>query len=514
MSADAARWLLELTAEGRVYRWSEALVELDAVQYQPGLTIDAVQRDASELSLEILDPSLDWPVLASALPGSPITLRRHVIGQPLSDAEIYVSGLVVGLEHGARYEPVSISVGRPDIDASVRGAQVPDPLAQLSRGTHGTATVDVGAYYPTLFGTPGHDGTAQGVAAQPVPLLFWTAGSGMWIVLGEQLRTQSLTDAVRIRNEDLGTSETYTPETYTDLLGRTIWIARTASADVIHQPTVDAGHRYTAAWLSQSCGGSAATAWEVIEYLLTRYGEGSADWPRLRRVADRLALYRVDSWIDDVVQSPWDWIEETLVEQLPVEVQAGPRGLYLVEQRYRPDGTRHRGSVTEGEDAVRDGARTWSAPGPNELTARYRSGLDGEYLARVIMTGDLLQSTPIALADPGADDLELARVVRDARCVQSYARWGLRQAPVVDVEWTWDTGTALAVLDWMADRDTLPAWEAVYWIYDGHDLEIGDELELTDDELGLSDQPIVIMEPPIADRTRWARVRVRYDARG
>lgn len=507
-----AEWLLDLVIDGSTYRYSvlgATVTRLDSsvVEYRSGLAdLGGVERGIDEISITISDSAVDWPTLASRIRRA--TLRRWDGAQVLESCDVYVMGEVRDVAHGTRHEPCSLRVVVPPTQAS-RGVALPDALSRVSddtwnstRGGAGSVVVDIGQPFPLVFGLPGQDETVGGEPVVPVPVLSHSS-SRIYVMVSDGHVDAS---SVMISDDTRGgalSSQTLTKNF--DALRRPVSYANIASSAAAYMANATDPHRYLVAFTSGS--GLAATAWEVIEYMLGRWGTESADWSRLSRAADDLSVYRVDTWIDQRIADPWVWIE-ALLEHLPFEIIWGGQGAYLRRVRWQPLGQTV-GAWLVGRDAVRMSSRRFVAGAANEFVARYRLGAEAdEWRGRVITTA---AGGPRGLP-PQVIGWGREQVIEDGRCTASLSRWGFAQSASVDLDWTWDEATAQAVLDWRVERDAVDAWETTYALLDGQQLELGDEVQIEDPELGLESVAAVVIAPPTADRTDYVTVQLRYPA--
>jgi hypothetical protein len=511
-------WLLDVTIDGREYRWSVLGVDVDLADgstrtYPSGLGELTLPAGGDAAAVEVRDPSVDWPTLARHVEGRPCTVRRWLEGTVLEDCEAYATGEAVGVSWGGQQDPVSWSVERRSGAASL-GHQLPDPLARVDvltwpvAGAHEIGSD--GAYYPIVLGYPGQvadDSTI--VACMPAPIGQWktaTYTTTRLVICEDDLA--SIT-SVTVRNDDLDLEGTETATRTTDLLGRHVCTCNFSNDNTVapSSPTT----RLYVGFSSAGGGGPYRAAYDVIVYLLRRYGPESVDWTRLPEVADALALYQVDTWIDQPVSDPWAWLEGTLLADLPVEIRSTDRGRYLVARRYVSDPARRVGSldVDRGE-ATRISAVSRDGAPINEFVALFRAGVEGDWLGRVVLTGDpaTLASAPRYPIGASATTQRVT-IASSGRCLESASRWGLRQDPTqYQIDWTWDTATVLACLDWRAQRQAVPALVVDYEVRDGESLREGDEVLLTDDELGLTDEPAIIDEPPVRGVTTSVTLRL------
>lgn len=507
-----AHWLLDVEIDGVAYRWSVESVEVETaagetLTYTSGLGDLELAQGDPDIFVAVLDPSVDWPALASQIDGQRVVLRRWIEGTVLEQAEVYGYGEVADVEFGAGHEPASWAISEVAGSELTLGVQVPDPLARIDATTWpitGGATIgDDGAVYPVLFGFPGDDGSGTPIPVMPVPMGQYLAAGTTYLVLSEDADAPITT--VRIRNETEDTEDTETAVAVTDLLGRRLKVSHFTLAAGPRPATATEQRELFAGFGSATGGGVARSAYEVIDYLIRRWGRESVDWSRLPEIRDVLDEFQVDTWIDDPPTDPWAWIEAVLLPDLPVEVRTSARGRYLVHRRYVSEPGRRVGSLEVGRDAERVSmVRRADSEGPaNEFIGVYRASTRGDWLGRVILTGDpaTIASAP-AIAVPGATTTQAVAVATSTLCRRSHARYRLRQSEPVEIDWTWDTGTVLRVLEHRAERDALPGHAVELEVWDGEDLVEGDELGITDEELGWDDRTAIVDTPPVrGDRT-------------
>lgn len=527
-----AYWLLEVEVGGAVYRWASTVLEVpdgsDTLTYEPGLTLPSqLEVGAEDVNISITDPGVDWPADGYRLLGQRGTIRRWQEGDDISLALVMMIGTVTELSHGTSDEPATFTLTQSL--AANRGQQVPHPFLRIEGPIIGSGEelgIDEGKYYPILFGAPGdvnprpYEAKAGGITAiylpyavMPVPILSRRSTDGRTGVVLHLGVNSNRTEQVQLRNVTLDAGQLFTPTVQTDLRGQTRTVIHTTSTSPLNPATVEEDAEFYAGFYHGS-GGEYSSVWQAVQYLLDTYG-GDVDWQRMSLVEADLSRLTCDTWIDSPIRDPWVWIEE-VTGDLPFETRTGPRGLYLERIRWVPDGSRYVRSVTHGDDADRIGGRSFAVGELNEFEAKFRPGRD-DWRGRVLVTGDTIPSAPPWINPRStpeiADNAFQERIVSDARCEASVARIGLRQAPPIEIDWTWDVTTAVQVLDWQVEQHCVPSWESEYWIEDGHTLRVGDELRLTDDDMGLTDELAVVMTPPIVTLDRWSRVLLRYRAR-
>lgn len=514
-------WLLDLEIDGRPYRWAVGQVSVETLdgevlEYGTGLQELELARGETGVAVSLLDPSVDWPELAPELECRTATLRRWVEGEAWEEATVYAHGQARAVKHGARSEPVRFVLEEEAGAEESLGLQCPDPLAQVDATTWpvsgGAALGDEGGVYPVILGYPGYTGNTNPVPVVPCPLGQWNSAATTYVVVAED-GLQPITQ-VRVRNVELNAEATETAVQVSDNLGRKVRCSHFTTSTT-PMPADATQRRELYVGYSPSGGGGPRAAYDVIAYLLRRWGELSVDWARLPEVAEFLSQVQVDTWIDAPLSDPWAWIEGTLLTHLPIEIRRTERGRYLVPKRYRSDPARRVGSVdADRGEAVRIGDKTVAAEGPfNEFTALYRFGPSGDPLGRVVLTGDSgrVLSAPTLILPPSVATTQIVSVVTSSFARASHGRYRLRQYEegAIEIDWTWDTGTVVRVLELLAERYALPSELVTYEIEDGDELEEGDEFLLTDSALGLSERPAIVDGPPVVDSSRRAVVDLR-----
>jgi len=90
------------------------------------------------------------------------------------------------------------------------------------------------------------------------------------------------------------------------------------------------------------------------------------------------------------------------------------------------------------------------------------------------------------------------RVLGSAVCATSQQRYGLRPAPVEEISATWETATAVRMLEARAQRYAIPRPRAAY--RGGRELRgvsEGDVLVVSDDAIGWQERVIIVDDPPV-----------------
>lgn len=514
-----AHWLLDVEIDGAVYRWSDAALEVvnaegDTLDYASGLGDLDVAQGQSGIGVEVLDPTVDWPTLAREIDGRRAILRRWVEGSILEQAEVYAFGEAVNVGFGGRTEPVSFAIEDVSGSEGSLGTQVPDVLARVDETTwpvdSGHVAGTGGGTYPVIFGFPGWTGVNPPIPVVPVPLAQWDGGlfapATTYVVVSEDPDLPIA--ACRIRNDDLDVEGNETVVRRTDLLGRQVLVAHFTDDEA---PFPESENATLFAGFTPAQGGGKRSAYDAVEYVLRKWGPETADWIRLPEVRDDIGAFMVDSWIDHPLPDPWAWIDDVLVPALLLEVRVSARGRYLVSRRFIGDGTRLVGSISvERGEAVRTSDVTRSGRPVNEFTGLYRPSRDGEWLGRVVLSGDRTVTSVPASGVVTPTATQVVTLATTTRCQESFARYRLRQSEdgPLELDWTWDTGTALRCLERRAERDAIPAFLVEYDVEDGEDLVEGDELDVSDAELGWASVRAIVEEPPVRGTATSVLLRV------
>jgi hypothetical protein len=503
-------WLLDVQIDGVPYRWTSAsdgaeVTTAGGEVYWYAAGLDDLRLAPGDVpDIEIYDESVGWASLAVQLQGRRVTLRRWLEGDLYERAEVYATGLASTVS----YEPDAVTMRIEEPPAlTTYGAQVPDPLARVDADTFPTAVAtdigpDIGAAYPVILGYPGwQEDTATNVPVVPLPLAQWDANDAdTWVVVSEDGSLPIV--GCRVRNDELDVTGTEDVKVVTDLLGRVILVADFAN-DTAPKPTTATERAPLLAAFVPNLGGGPRPAYDAIVYMLQRWGPLTVDWRRMPEVRTLLAPYLIDCWITSPISDPWLWVAELVVD-LPVEIRTGQQGRYLVPSRYLPDSALVTRDLTIGVDLERDGPVELTEP-INEFVALYRQGPTGDWLGSVVLTG----APGEVLSAPGRGAPTGARVIASSRCRSSVAQYGLRPAgEPVHIDWTWDLGTVVRVLEHRAARDALPARLVSVVGDESLQLREGERIRLTDDELGLSGLAVVDEPPTVSSRGVEAVLRM------
>jgi hypothetical protein len=506
----AQRWLLELDfpesrgVAAQTLRWASDVVEVGTVlgesyRYEAGLVGPTAAQLEDQIVVEVVDPSIDWPRRFRDVLGSRSRLLLWEEDTVYESAVVFANGTALLPAYGVRSEPVSWEILPDDTSVGGMGEMVPGPLRKVSDATWPT-TVPAGSLrvpeesegvsYPELFGYPGAISDEDAIPVMPVVFGQHSgtipANSPLILAMGPITATEVL---VRNSEAEDPVNEWNDVSLMEDLRGHPVSVATFTFETLTFPPD---GAPMMVGFAPATGGGALRSAYDVILYLLEKYGSRTAiDKRRLPEVRDLLAPYMVDTWIDDPMPV-WEWIDY-LVEYLPVEIATSTFGRYFVPRIFRHDRRRVIDRLVVGEGVERDGL-VEVGDESGVLNAQVPSGFHG----RVILTG----------TRDGDPRTEVSQA-----CKKSQARYDKRPDPdVIELDWTSDRTTAALVAEWMADQHAIPERRVTLRCEGRHDRQEGDQIELVDEELGI-DGLALIDEPPEVDETGVSIVvRISDDA--
>lgn len=508
-------WLLEVVPpNGPIWRYATEALEVSRTRGAPltfraGLDEPTVARGDLTQSFSITDAAMP---ARRRLPGSRVRLYRWKIGDEYERAELYVEGRVVATDIGGTTEAVTFGVEalHNDLPPMIDTDAVVDART-ATNDTSATIFGEVGKRYPTVFGWPGYSGYGTRRPSSdtpwpvvPVPLTAYPTDSDTpyttaillgKIIVSEDPRTTSPA-TVQIRDKQQSVEATENVVAHTDALGRKM-VGADYSADQIIFPDSGQGEDVSVDYLAgyNPTGDPAPmrSLYDVLVYVLERWGGDTVDWSRIPEVRDVLGPYCVDTWINDTIEGGvWAWVD-MLAATVPIGIRQGPRGgKYLLPLRYRAEQARvvRTVDVSRGQVGRVSGLRTLRTP-INKRTARIRDASelvpDG-YLTRLTLGSGASESR-------NTFGLLLTEERVSGLCAASRSRYGERVGDDVEIAWSWDEDTGWRVLDWMAERDALPAETITYRVPESWRLREQDHVRLIDPELEIDDYAIVASEP-------------------
>jgi len=513
------RWLLTVESLGRTSRWSSSpCVVTDATAgesypYRGGLPRIEVQVIASPgesvSEPQAINVEIPWPDVQDYL-GRGLAIRGTAelawwpAGVDWRDRHVVMIGTITVATSEAPGDPVTLTISP---DAAVETREWPPPEYAVteeswpssSGSPGGPMPQDIGLTYPVPLGSPG-----QHTVTDPVSALYGSLvqypGSPVHrvqtdLTIGTDRVYETRTVLISIGRVKASTVEIVYPatgsasgwyaETFTvihtrDALGRVVSTCDVSGATAASIRTAEVLYASWAdnfATVRQSLigdDGSAITgAGGVIEYLMRRSSVpfSAVDWAGVRAYLDS---WRVGTYIDEPTP-PWTWVAEVILPGLPVSAVPGPSGVRPV--LWRPTASAHRAvdHIRVGHDAARAGPLILRSV--DESTARIDYAVDAD-------TGEARQQVVVAPVAVVAESVAATVWARDARDLLAS-----EGSTTTMSSWAGDRGTAYAIAAW---RTALAAgWYELDVDVDqdrGY-LQHGDEVQITDAEVGLSARP-------------------------
>ncbi len=496
-------WLLELTFAGRVWRFSTELVDVEGyiytgslsnVSYDEEVTWASAEYDLPTAGVSVIFPQDIAKLIAQGHDLSAATgeLSLWVKGSDLDDKRIVVSGRANTADYGAEGEPVSFSLEPDWLDNS---RLYPSPESVIDDTTwpnHADNTS--GKTYPTIIGAPGFGLKAP---TTPIYVVDDTGGAEVGLIAGHHVEASN----VYLIGSD-GAASTPPVVHTTDALGREV-----ATIDIsAHTPTT--GKTYWARWGEgdldappnwKNAGGIPnpfksekpklllstddqlpvdflVGAGDVIRWALSQSGL-KVDIGRTVANVDTLNDFLIQGFIGETVDI-LDWLKTEVLSLLPVSLAVSGEGVYPIVWDYKAVSV---ASLTSGIDIEREGRVEYQDNlVKNELSLRWAYNVaTQDFAKRSTLTGD-----PIA---------ETSNLVgRNVFTQSSRARFGPR-ASESETSMVADAATSYKILAWQSIAFSKKHRRIKYrsdislgW------LNVGDIVEITDDNLFLSEQRMMV----------------------
>jgi hypothetical protein len=442
----AARWLLELTIGGRVYRYATDPVEVTTstgvVAYEPGLTDLSSSLDPTSRAITVLGaPAGGWAALDSLWPldSGTAVLRWHRDGETLSEALTLIQGRLTSPRWGEVEEPLSATIQSATETA---GGLAPEPAHKIDSTSWLSITIpdaSQGAQYPLILGYPGRRATGTStctpakIASNPTP------------PTGQMLIADGHVHATAVSLMRLGSVYTVSQcdvSHGTDLAGHPYsYIAESE----IDPSLFDEGDEFWVGWAESGGGGvprddrsgALRGAGEIIRYLLRRYSSIPVDERRWREHAQWLDQYLIDAYLDEPTDV-WDWIARALLPILPVRVRRGRDGLWLQPTRWDATERDAVDYLVAGREIDRVGGVQSRDEVYNAFALDYAL-VRGRYYSSRVLTAQ----SGVLRPGPAQPD---ARVIGDLLCRRSQERYGLQWAPPMQTGVVHSSATALRIL--------------------------------------------------------------------
>lgn len=530
MASPRFAWLLDVELPtGRVLRYSVDALDVDTadgdvLDYAPGLLPMELGQGDPEVAVSLADDGQDWPVIGPLLDGAHVTLRRHREGDLLERAETYALGIATGSEWGSFEDKVVFSISsvetlppmpEPDAVVSTKTSTIEDGVSRIPADQEGL-------FYPTVLGLPGYFSTISEEYSSildfrgfvvPVPMRIEFLGAAQapdsQIVVSSD-PTAFFPATVQMRENATATETALSGplecELAVDDLGRSVVVA--VFSDFRLSPNGDDAPEYFMA-VGPDDGGTPAPrkAYDVLRYLLGRFGGTTVDWSRLPEVAEHLDPYLVDTWITEPMDedSPdagyrssgerriWQWFVEALgvaplgstrssAGGLPIAIRLSTEGRYFAPLKYSVDPRRTRRVVDlGGGEASRAGTIRLVGNRTNQIVAKYAKDLVPAYIGEF----------PDGIATASViSDAFLTLVVPSGIATASAARYGIVPY-TLPVPWTWDPATVARLGLDMIEREALPWRHVKARVPEEWALREGDQVRLVDEATALDELAIV-----------------------
>lgn len=413
------------------------------------------------------------------------TLSLWLPGTDLDDRQVIIDGRIDAPSYGAIGEPVSFNI---EADFLRNSQMVPAANQVIDSSTWPDLEENAeGAIYPIIIGAPGR----QGFAGSPVYVAEDTgSGDRVGIVAAHictastvsvfEVKADGSTPAIPDQNVEFAVDSNGAPYSYVPVPNAHF------NADATYFVSWDNGggglvNPYAN---QQSSGGTPEAAYltgagDVVRYFLHQSG-AVVDDGRMAAASAYLNFIQLDGYIAERVDA-LEFLQSEILPLLPCSLRAGPDGLYVVPWRYDATATDARAKLEAGRDMHRAGLVEYvTSEVYNEITLRYRHNARYNTLRKsVTITGDTSKQTGGFLW-------------RNTYTVNSQSRYGTK-ALELETEFISSRASAGRVVNWMAraygSRQRRIKYEAPHrlaW------LEVGDVLAVTDSDLSLTDQLLIL----------------------
>jgi hypothetical protein len=491
-----ARWLLDWTLGGRVYRFATDAATVsddDGTQhvYSSGLNIRSVSRLASAATIEIMGGPV-WADLVWAgiqLERGAMLLRYHRDGHTLEQSEVWLSGIGVGAEYGDAFEPLSI---RLDGNPALLARKAPPESTIVSTATWpvyvgATQTEQShGSYPPVVFGYPGLDTGSPAYRIYPTELISAAADRSV-VALGEIKANTIDVTCVNPSTQSADYTATMTVSTLDDKLGQLVsyvvpsgtWNGSTTT--FTDDGELWASHTTAAGGGIERNGVVVRGLADVASYLLKTYSDIQIDNARWAMWADYHNVIKIDTAIEEPI-NVWEYVQRALLPLTESVPRWSDKGLWLMPLRWDAALADSVGHLEVGRNCERAGRLRNRDPVSNRFTIRYRRSVRGFRATREIAgePGKMGHTLNVGLAsDP--------RVLTSFVVARSVAEWGEVPHPALDTACLWSESSAQRVLQLKALRHAWP--KRTLQLQGGSELERyepGDVVTVTDTALNIT----------------------------
>lgn len=521
-------WLLDLTIEGQVHRFSDQALEItdaagDVWAYEEGLSDILVTRSRlaeERASIAVTIASVvDWSALVgrnASLERQPAKLLRWWEGMTLEQALVMLDGFTTNPVMEKAGDPLTISIVRhiPGRSFAILEEDgVVDRIAYPnSAGASGTYKRDRninGQFIPVVIGRPGLvpvDVSSESLPASPALLTKFSTDPldtlDQMVIGWGQLECADETAGIRLWDvsEQPPVSGAFDTLTVTNAIGQVVTVAKLGAGKTVGGVAVAHGRQYWAAFrrvtvtkggtVDPRTGNLLRGAGSLMLWLLEQFTSEPIDVGRMLANAEILDTVLIDAYINDGDIKPREWIAQHLMPLLPISPVWGLDGFYYEIRRW--DATAidaiARFDADSGGNCEQAGP---TKPAGTEIYNRfaiaYRHDRDkGRYNGRIFVR-----------ANP--DDAD-SRKHGNLLCRRSEADHGLLRSPTIKSAVLWDESSAIQSLNWKVLEHAWPKrlvtialppeWEV---------LHEGDVVLYNNTDASIIDQPALVTTVQIGD---------------
>ena len=499
--------LLTISFAGRQYRFSSYPVTIladdgTAYHYPGGLPTLTLERSWNLSSDSPSRTSIPFEDLYFTDDIAELVAQHHDLsnatgevalwrpGRTWEGRRVWVVGDVVNPIYGKKGEPVSLTIERQPYND--RGL-THDTVARVTDLTFPAAPdSSKEQWYPIPIGYPGRedDGTI-------------TRGSPGLVVLRNPLaptdvKTLLIADgeieASNVRVFDDSGSDNMAVTTTTDGLGRTVSVVDMTSYSrdkTLDQYWIGFSRSDGGGIYNEKRTGAMEGLGDVLIYALNRVTVpvDRAAWESIRNRLN--SMITVGGYIEEAAV-PWDWMSEHFLPLVPLDVQAGPDGLYpiLWMPAREEDAVKH--LVANAEGGVERLSRV-------EYT-RTKDKLVNGYIVNYAIRGDTTDPRRTLTIVPEPDTA--AGEVSSGIATRSRFRYDVTSISTLESRWIWTASSAGSWAKWqLRDTATIPR-KGTYRapLTDGWLLRAGQVVTITDTDLHFNRQVALITEA-VLERT-------------
>ena len=425
-------------------------------------------------------------IISEPIYGHPDRESGYVELSIVSDIEIsdisllkLVSGDVLFLEKAAFSEPPKF----PPLASGIMPPKDPDGIIDI-------LDVHQGKTAPFVFGSPGvtygqtADITAAG--ATPAYLMAYSpamAGQPSWyLIAGHDVEAST----VKMHDNKGNSDDNITVSKFVGARGYVYsFVQLTTSSSITRAFVVNEDTEYWIEWDDGGGypnvagdgaleGGGDLIIWG-FELMGLRY-----DRERWNAVRELLNEYRFGGYVNDPRISMYEWLQANVIKYLPVSVANGPDGLYpIIDYRIDTILTKARLQISESPQFRRvSPVEPMLSDIINDLTVRFGPRGSGAESDTYMSAATVTYRAPY--------DTEARFEIVSPYAIVSYQRFGAKPQ-VIELDFVYDVDTASRIAKNIIRTQSLPEKKITYRAeFRFGYLELGDIIELTDADLGLS----------------------------